>query len=49
MESKLLKDDIYLAIEELKNNKSRGIDNISAEMIKNLGVEAMKEIVTLRQ
>ncbi len=45
----LLPSEIEAAVQELKVNKSEGIDNIPAEMIKNLGKEGKKELVRLCQ
>src|SRR6218665_3756491 len=43
----LLESEIRMAIKEIKNKKSTGIDNISAEMIKSLGEKATEELVLL--
>jgi hypothetical protein len=45
----LLSSEIKAAIEELKLNKSEGIDNMPANMIKNLGEQGNKELVKLCQ
>src|SRR6218665_2267956 len=43
----LLESKIRMAIKEMKNKKSTGIDNISPEMIKSLGEKATEELVLL--
>ena len=47
----MLKDEVGLlaAIDDMKNNKAEGVDNIPAEMLKNLGEKATGELVRLCQ
>jgi hypothetical protein len=45
----LLREEIEKAIEELKDGKSEGVDEIPAEMIKCLGEKAKEELVKLCQ
>ena len=49
MGPEILKEEVLLAINEMKKNKSEGIDNIPAEILKNLGEKAMSEMVKLCQ
>ena len=44
----VLESEIRMAIKEMKNKKSTGIDNIPAEMIKSLGEKATEELVLLQ-
>jgi retron-type reverse transcriptase len=46
---KVLREEVLAAINELKNNKATGIDNIPAEILKGLGEKAMNELVRLCQ
>jgi hypothetical protein len=45
----LLREEIEKAIEELKNGKSEGVDELPAEMIKCLGEKAKEEMIRLCQ
>ena len=45
----LMKEEILLALEEMKNNKAEGVDHIPAEAIKILGENAMNELVEICQ
>jgi antitoxin component of MazEF toxin-antitoxin module len=43
----LLESEIREAIKEMKSKKAEGIDGIPAEILKTLGLEAMKEVIQL--
>jgi len=45
----ILKEEVLAAIEEMRVNKSEGIDNIPAEILKSLGEKALAELVRLCQ
>lgn len=45
----IIREEVEEAIKFLKNNKSEGIDNIPAEIIKNLGERATKELFHICQ
>ena len=45
----ILESEIRAAIQEMKNKKSEGIDNIPAELLKSLGEKATEELVKLCQ
>src|SRR5678815_1345232 len=45
----VLGEEVRAAIQELKNNKAEGIDNIPAEMLKSLEDGAMKELIRICQ
>src|SRR5688572_12973056 len=45
----LLKSEILAAISEMKDGKAVGVDEISAEMLKNLGKKAMQEVCEICQ
>jgi hypothetical protein len=49
MGPEVLKDEVWTAINEMKNNKAEGVDNIPAEILKNLGEKATEELVRLCQ
>jgi exonuclease III len=45
----LMREEVENAIEELKNGKTEGIDDIPAEMLKNLGEKATTELISICQ
>ena len=45
----ILGSEIRAAIQEMKNKKSEGIENIPAELLKSLGEKATEELVKLCQ
>ena len=45
----VLREEVLAAIEDMKNNKAEGIDNIPIEFLRNLGERAMEELVQLCQ
>ena len=45
----VMKEEVLAAIEDMKNGKAEGIDNIPIEMLRNLGEKAMNEVVQLCQ
>ena len=49
MGPEVLRDEVWTALNEMKNNKAEGVDNIPAEILKNLGEKATEELVRLCQ
>ena len=46
---KLLKTEILAAISEMKDGKAVGVDEVPAEMLKNLGEKAVQEVCEICQ
>src|ERR1043165_702906 len=45
----VLREEVLVVINDMKNNKAEGVDNIPVEMVKNLGGKATAELVRLCQ
>jgi len=45
----ILDSEVRHAIEEMKNGKAVGVDNIPAEFLKNLGEKGMREMIDICQ
>jgi len=45
----VLREEVLAAISDMKNNKAEGVDNIPAEILKNLGEKATGELIRLCQ
>jgi Reverse transcriptase (RNA-dependent DNA polymerase)/Endonuclease/Exonuclease/phosphatase family len=48
-ESRVMREEVLAAINDMKNGKAEGIDNIPIEILKNLGENARNELVQLCQ
>ena len=45
----LLKEELLAAIKDMKNNKTDGVDNIPAQILKSIGDKALKALTQLCQ